>query len=134
MNKANQAAIWGIRAAFYVEYGYEPLITAIEYVGMAIQLDKNNAFWLFFKGLYLGRLRRMKNESITPSEQELVNLELAIRERGDPVFYSFTAEIYLEMVESIEKKVGACDMPDSPMKELSTRLDKFTELAARYFM
>lgn len=135
MNKENQAGIWGIRAAVYAEYGYEGIKYAIEYASKAIELDKENAFWHFFKGLYLGRLRRMEKASMFPNEKEIACMTEALNLRQDPAFYAFTAETYLDIVKILQRmqRMNQSSQNDSLKELLSTKLKNYTSKSAEYF-
>jgi hypothetical protein len=136
MDAANKAGIWGIRASVYAEYGYGGVKKAIEFVNKAIELDNKNAYWHFYKGVYLGRLRRMEKGPIVPTEEEVRCLESAVKKHQDPAFYAFIAEVYVETWKAIEKlqKRNKLPIEDAATKEkISQHLESCKSIAAKYF-
>lgn len=135
MNNANKAGIWGIRASVYVEYGYEGVKAAVDYIQNAIDLDRFNPFWHFMKGIYLGRLRRMEDTLTMPSMNEIRALEYALKIRVDPAFLAFTAEVYLEIAKIVMKlyKEKRSNNPHRIIEQLYAELDLCNQKAAEYF-
>lgn len=133
MNDANKAGLWAIRANVYVEYGYEGVKNAVSYMRKAVNIDSDNAYWHFMKGMFMGRLRRMEGGQIMPEDEEFLALRTAIDLREDPAFIAFTGEAYLETAKTA-KKLHMLEKSDRDSeKQVANLLQGLNEVAAKYF-
>ncbi|XP_069673976.1 uncharacterized protein [Periplaneta americana] len=96
MDSACKAAVWGIRAAVAMEYGYEGNKSAVEHIEKALQLDPQQGEWHFLHGKCLGRIRRIDNYNEIPTKTELKALEKAVEITRNPSYIIFLAQAYRE--------------------------------------
>jgi len=97
MDNPCRAAIWGIRAAVSMEYGYAGTKAAIEYSKKALELDPQQGEWHFLFGKSLGRIRRVESYTEIPAEEEIKALEKAVELTNNPSFIIFLAQAFREL-------------------------------------
>ncbi|XP_065225771.1 trichohyalin-like [Planococcus citri] len=134
LNPTNQAGIWAVRAHLYVEFGYEGIKAAIQYIEKATKIDNDNPQWHFLKGMYLGRLRRMESVVAIPSMDEIAALELAMKLKEDASFMAFAAEVYVETASRTKKKSQMLLLAnEEERRKLAEKNDMINDRAALLF-
>ena len=98
MNTENQAALYGLRAIFFSEYGINGTKLALKFSSKAIEINPKESLWHFLKGKLLGRIRRVESPFDVPQNEEieLLNKALEVKD-GCPAYLVFTAQLYREM-------------------------------------
>ncbi len=104
MNKPNRAALYGLKAAYYAEYGLYGTKMALNFAVKAQEMDAENFLWYFLKGKLLGRVRRVEKPFDIPSEVEREALETALQKGCDPAYLIFIAEVYRETAFHLFRK------------------------------
>lgn len=95
MDNANQAGIHGIRSAAYFLYSYDD--SSFSYINQAIAKDSENSYWYFLKGVYLKKMRKMKNPADVPTPEEVDLFEKALKgDEDNPFFMIHVADVYRE--------------------------------------
>lgn len=97
MNKGNKAALYGLKATFYGEFGFEGFRLALNFLAKTIEINPEEAAWHYLKGKYIGRVRHVEHPRSPPGDAEMHHLELAVRKTGNNGLYLLlVADMYRE--------------------------------------
>lgn len=95
------AALIGLRAVFYSEYGICGSKMGYKFATQANDMDPKESLWYFLKGKYLGRIRRVEKPFDIPTREEIQMLEEAMKLEQCAAYTVFTAQLYRETANRV---------------------------------
>lgn len=106
MNKENLASLYGLRASFYGEFGFEGYRLALNFLAKAIEMNAEEAAWHYLKGKYIGMVRHIEHPRSPPGVAETRHLELAVSMKENNGSYTLlVANLYREEVKNSKSRL-----------------------------
>lgn len=125
MDRKNKAALKGLRAVFFGEYGIHGTKLALELSSKAINMNPDESLWYFLKAKYLGRIRRVERPYDVPEPEERELLEKAMEgARKNASYTVFTAQMYRETAKSMFHKYKRNTSTDVNQKSIYSLNEK----------
>lgn len=121
MTESEQAAMYGLKAQAFSEYGYTGYVEALEFVKKAIELDPKESEWYFQTGKLMGRIRRCANWNEIVKKEEIKLLEQAVDLCEKPLYLVFLATSYVDCVKSICRNIQLDDEMKTKINDMNIR-------------